>query len=113
MSGIATAAPAVHISITCMPTRGHSTAPRFDGNALNLRLYFDKVESLSINASLNKEGKVRHTLRYTSREDNELWSALPEAEAQVLDYAQFRDAIIKLYPGADKRGSMQEAIYNG
>jgi hypothetical protein len=64
-----------------MPTRGHSTAPYFDGNALNLRLYFDEVESLSINTGLNKEGKICHTLRYASREDNELWSMLPEAEA--------------------------------
>jgi hypothetical protein len=57
MSGIA-ATPAVHVSITCMPARGHSTVPHFDGNALNLRLYFDEVESLSIDAGLNEEGKV-------------------------------------------------------
>jgi hypothetical protein len=57
MSGITTAT-ADHVSITCMPARGHSMAPRFDGNALNLHLYFDKVESLSIDAGLNEEGKV-------------------------------------------------------
>jgi hypothetical protein len=83
MSGIATA-PAVHISVTCMPACGHSTAPCFDGNAFNLCLYFDEVESLSIDAGLNKEGKVRHALCYTSQEDNELWSMLPEAKAQAL-----------------------------
>jgi hypothetical protein len=92
MSGIAT-----HVSVTRMPACGHSTVPRFDGNALNLRLYFDEVESLSIDAGLNEEGKIR----YTSREDNELWSTLPEAKAQAPDYAQFRDAIVKLYPGAN------------
>jgi hypothetical protein len=86
MSGI-TAAPAIHVSITRMPARGHSTAPRFDSNGLNLCLYFDEVESLSIDAGLNKEGKVRHALCYASREDNELWSTLPETEAQVPDYA--------------------------
>jgi hypothetical protein len=102
MSGIA-ATPAVHISITHMPACGHSTVPRFDGNALNLCLYFDKVESLSIDTGLNKEGKVRHTLHYANQEDNELWSTLPEAKAQVPDYAQFCDAIIKLYPGADDK----------
>jgi hypothetical protein len=57
MSGITTA-PAVHVSITRMPTQGHSMAPHFDGNALNLHLYFDEVESLSIDAGLNEEGKV-------------------------------------------------------
>jgi hypothetical protein len=78
MSGIA-AAPAVHVSITRMPARGHSMVPHFDGNAPNLCLYFDEVESLSINAGLNEEGKVQHALCYTSREDNKLWSTLPEA----------------------------------
>jgi hypothetical protein len=41
--------------------------PCFDGNAPNLCLYFDEVESLSIDTGLNKEGKVRC---YASREDN-------------------------------------------
>jgi hypothetical protein len=57
MSGIA-AAPAIHVSITHMPTHDHSMTPRFDSNALNLCLYFDEVESLSIDAGLNEEGKI-------------------------------------------------------
>jgi hypothetical protein len=57
MSGI-TAAPAIHVSVTHMPARGHSMAPCFDSSVLNLCLYFDKVESHSIDASLNKEGKI-------------------------------------------------------
>jgi hypothetical protein len=109
MSGIAAATPAVHVSITRMPARGHSIAPHFDGNALNLRLYFEEVELLSIDAGLNEEGKIRHALRYTSREDNELWSTLPEAEAQAPDYARFRDAVVKLYPGADDERKYAES----
>jgi hypothetical protein len=85
------------------------TAPCFDGNALNLHLYFDEVESLSIDAGLNKERKVRHALCYASREDNELWSTLPEAEAQVPDYARFCDAIVKLYLGADDERKYAES----
>jgi hypothetical protein len=85
-----------------MPARGHSTAPHFDGNALNLHLYFDEVDSLSTDAGLNEEGKIQHALRYASCEDNELWSTLPEAVAQPADYARFHDAVIKLYPGADE-----------
>jgi hypothetical protein len=57
MSGIA-AAPAIHVFVIRMPARGHSMVSRFDGNALNLHLYFDEVESLSIDAGLNEEGKV-------------------------------------------------------
>jgi hypothetical protein len=63
--------------------------PHFDGNALNLRLYFDEIDSLSTDAGLNEEGKIRHTLHYASCEDNGLWSMLPEAVAQPADYAKF------------------------
>jgi hypothetical protein len=83
--------------------------PCFDGNALNLCLYFDEVGSLSIDAGLNEEGKVRHALHYTSQEDNELLAMLPEAKAQVPEYAQFRDAIVKLYPGADDERKYAES----
>jgi hypothetical protein len=110
MSGsTATAVPTVHVSITHMPARSHSTAPRFDGNALNLRLYFEEVNSLSTDAGLNEEGKIRHALHYTSREDNELWSTLPEAAAQPADYTKFRDAVVKLYPGADDERKYAES----
>jgi hypothetical protein len=92
-----------------MPARGHSTAPHFDGNTLNLRLYFDEVESLSTDAGLNKEGKIQHALRYASREDNELWSTLSEAVAQPPNYAKFHDAVIKLYFGADDKRKYAES----
>jgi hypothetical protein len=96
MSEIATA-PAVHVSVTHMPTCSHSTVPCFDGNALNLHLYFDKVESLSTDAGLKEEGKTQHALHYTSCKDNELWSTLPETIAQPPHYTKFHDAVIKLY----------------
>jgi hypothetical protein len=75
----------------------------------SISIYFDEVESLSINAGLNEEGKVRHALRCASQEDNELWSTLPEAEAQVPDYARFCDAVVKLYPGADDERKYAES----
>jgi hypothetical protein len=83
--------------------------PYFDGNALNLWLYFDKVESLSTDTSLNKEGKIWHILQYTSQEDNKLWSTLPEAKAQLPNYAKFWDVIVKLYPGADDERKYAES----
>jgi hypothetical protein len=64
---------------------------------------------LSIDTGLNEEGKVCHALRYASREDNELWSTLPEAKAQVPDYTRFRDAVVKLYPGADDERKYAES----
>jgi hypothetical protein len=64
---------------------------------------------LSIDAGLYKEGKVCHALHYASQEDNELWSTLPEAEAEAPDYAQFCDAVVKLYPGADDERKYAES----
>jgi hypothetical protein len=92
-----------------MPACGHSTAPRFDGNALNLHLYFDEVESLSIDAGLDEEEKICHALHYTSWEDNELWLTLPEAKAQAPDYTRFCDTIVILYPGADDKRKYAES----
>jgi hypothetical protein len=90
-----------------MPAHGHSTVPCFDGNALNLHLYFDEVESISTDSGLNEEGKMWHTLRYTSQEDNELLSTLPKA--QLPDYTKFWDTIVKLYPGADNKWKYAES----
>jgi hypothetical protein len=53
--------------------------------------------------------RIINALRYASQEDNELWSTLPEAEAQAPDYTQFRDAVIKLYPGADDERKYAES----
>jgi hypothetical protein len=84
-------------------------APHFDSNTLNLCLYSDEVESLAINTSLNEEGTIWHALRYASWEDNELWSTLPKAEAQLPYYAQFRDTIMRLYPRADDKRKYAES----
>ena len=85
--------------ITRMPARGHSTAPTFDGDALNLAPFFDEVETLANEAQLDDAAKVKHTLRYARREDSELWRTLPTATGGT--FAQFRAAVIALYPGAE------------
>jgi hypothetical protein len=42
-----------------MPTHSHSTVPHFNGNTVNLYLYFDdEVEALSTDTSLNDQGKI-------------------------------------------------------
>jgi hypothetical protein len=79
MSGAVAAAAPVHVPTAHMPAHSHSIAPCLDGNALNLCLYFNEVEALSSDASLNDEGKICHALQYASQEDNKLWAILPEA----------------------------------
>jgi hypothetical protein len=104
MSGTATAIPTIHVSSTCMPACGHSTVPCFNSNALNLHLYFDKVEAPSTDTSSNDEGKIWHTLCY---EDNKLWTMLPKA--QLPDYTKFQDAIVKPYPRVDNERKYVES----
>jgi hypothetical protein len=91
-----------------MPARVHSTVPHFDGNTLTSACILTK-STPSTDAGLNEEGKIRHALYYASREDNELWSTLPEAIAQPADYARFHDAVVKLYPGADDERKYAES----
>ena len=82
-----------------MPARGHRTAPTFDGNPLNLKRFLDKVNLLAEDAGLDGAGQIRHSLRYASLMDHELWSGL--ASTQAGDWAVFRTDVMALYPGAD------------
>ena len=80
MSGAAAAnpPPPVHTVINpkSMPARGHSTAPTFDGDALNLIHFFNEVDVLGTKAGLTDEAKIRQSLRYARREEYELWTTL-------------------------------------
>jgi hypothetical protein len=82
-----------------MPTRGHSTAPTFDGNPLNLSRFFEEVEILAADAGLDDAGRIKHSLRYASLNDYELWFRLPEAKGA--DYAAFKKNVLVLYPGTE------------
>jgi hypothetical protein len=82
-----------------MPTRGHSTAPTFDGNPLNLNRFFDEVDLLAEEAKVDGKGKIKHSLRYASIADYELWNRLPTATQS--DFAAFRKEVLELYPGAE------------
>ena len=70
-----------------MPARGHATAPVFDGDPLNLRQFFDEIDSLATGMNLSDSEKIRHTLQYARCEDYELWMTLPKAT--LTDFANF------------------------
>lgn len=91
-----------------MPARGHATAPTFDGNPLNLKRFFDEVDLLADEAKLDDRGKIKHSLRYASIADFEIWDRLPTAAGG--DFDDFRKAVIQLYPGAedDRRYSVAD-----
>jgi hypothetical protein len=82
-----------------MPARGHSTAPTFDGNPLNLNRFFEEVEILAADAGIDDAGRIKHSLRYASLNDYELWNRLPTATEA--DYAAFKKSVLDLYPGTE------------
>jgi hypothetical protein len=90
-----------------MPARGHSTAPTCDGDALNLVHLFNEVDTLTTEAGLNDQAKIRQSLRYARREEYELWGTLTEATG--VDFAAFRTAVTRLYPGADNQRRYSKA----
>jgi len=110
MSGSAAApiAPAAAAPARHMPARGHSTAPTFDGQPLNLIRFFDEVGSLGDDARIDDQAKIAYSLRYARLDDYEIWKTLPEATG--IDFLAFRTAVTALYPGAedDRRYSVTD-----
>lgn len=92
-------APAPVPAARQMPARGHSTAPTFDGNPLNLGRFFEEVEILAADARLDDAAKIKHSLRYASLNDYELWVRLPSASGG--DFPAFKKAVLELYPGTE------------
>jgi hypothetical protein len=82
-----------------MPARGHATAPSFDGNPLNLQRFLDEVALLAEDAGLDDAGRIKHSLRYASLSDHELWSGLPAVQAA--DWTAFKTSVMQLYPGTE------------
>ena len=62
-------------------------APTFDRDTLNLIHFFNEVDTLATEASLNDQAKIRQSLRYAQREEYKLWGMLTEATS--VDFATF------------------------
>src|SRR5690349_11599096 len=84
---------------THMPARGHSTAPKFDPNQpRSLKRYFNELDILLVAAGLTgDEERKTQAVRYLDVDTAELWELLPEFGINST-YAEFQEAIYKLYP---------------
>jgi hypothetical protein len=93
-----------------MPTRGHSSAPKFtQDKPRELGRYFAELEILFASCQVTAdEQKKLHACRYVAIEIAELWEALPEYAAGTT-YADWKVAIIKLYPGTSSTDRWTEA----
>lgn len=86
-----------------MPSRRHHSAPIFDGTPADLPIFFEDFEDLARRASLTDEEKIIQSTRYVSSDLSDLWRTIPEYEAVPKNWANFKEAIMKLYPRADRK----------
>ena len=83
-----------------MPLRGTQNAPKFDGKTPALLLRFlEDVDILSTAASIMDLEKIHAAIRYADLEEAEGWELLDEVTANPPDWANFAQAVKKLYPG--------------
>jgi hypothetical protein len=86
-----------------MPARGHSTAPKFEGNnARELRRYFDEIEHLFTQCAVtDNDPKKKFLIRYVDIDTEDSWRQIAEFGNALSTYDELKNAILKLYPGAD------------
>ena len=85
-----------------MPSRGHSTAPRFiPTEPRELPRYFEELDNLFRKCDIKTAPeKKKFACLYVDIDTSNLWSSLPEHEDAV-SFEAFVKAVITLYPGAE------------
>lgn len=82
-----------------MPGRGHSSAPKFDGQPWSLKRFLREVHKLATEKGLSAEHAIRAALSYAPSIDYELWCTL--ASAQGSDWNAFETELYTIYPGSE------------
>ncbi|KAJ7660652.1 hypothetical protein DFH06DRAFT_1268967 [Mycena polygramma] len=85
-----------------MPARGDRNAPQFDSTKpRELQRYFTDLEYHFTRSNVTDGAeKKKHATRFLGVDDQEVWEALEEFKA-AHTYADFKAAVLKLYPGND------------
>jgi hypothetical protein len=85
-----------------MPARGDRNAPQFDSTKpRELQRYFTDLEYHFTRCGVTDgTEKKKHATRFLGVDDQEVWEALEEFKA-AHPYADFKTAVLKLYPGND------------
>jgi len=90
--------------IVPMPARGDRSAPRFDlRQPRELRRYFADLDfHFRRSHTTDDQERKRHTCYYVDFETAELWESLAEFGDHAKSFANFVQAIYKLYPGSEE-----------
>ncbi|KAJ7028932.1 hypothetical protein C8F04DRAFT_1265497 [Mycena alexandri] len=86
-----------------MPARNDCIAPVFDSHRpRELRRYFSDLDYLFSRSSITDNlQKKFHATYFLRLDDQDLWETVPEFTDPAASFAQFTDAIFRLYPEAD------------
>ena len=85
-----------------MPLQGTPNAPKFSGKTPSeLPQYLEDIDLLGDAALLDKAQKIKAVICYAALDEAEVWQMLPEATANLADWADFVAATKKLYPGCE------------
>ena len=86
-----------------MPSRGDRAAPTFDpAQSRSLRRYFEDLERLFTRSQIVDDAdKKLYACSYVPIDVADMWEMLPEYSDVQKTYDQFKEAVIKLYPGSD------------
>ena len=79
---------------------GTQNAPKFDGKTpALLPCFLEDVDILSTAAGITDLEKICAAIRYADLEEAEGWELLDEVATNPPDWANFAQAVKKLYPG--------------
>ncbi|KAH9483411.1 hypothetical protein JR316_0002877 [Psilocybe cubensis] len=82
-----------------MPSKNHSSAPKFDGTAGSLPMFLDDIEQLATSCELTPKQTIDWTIRYAPGSDeHELWSGLDTSSGD--DWIAFKRELLAQYPGS-------------
>ena len=85
-----------------MPLRGTPNAPKFSRKKPSeLPRYLEDIDLLEDAAVLDEAQKIKAAICYAALDEAEVWQMLPEATANLADWAGFIAATKKLYPGCE------------
>ncbi|KAJ7830860.1 hypothetical protein B0H13DRAFT_2432885 [Mycena leptocephala] len=84
-----------------MPSRGDRNAPTFESTKpRELPRYFSDLEYQFTRCNItDNDEKKSHATRFLSVRDADAWEALTEFFTPTNTYAEFKDAVLNLYPG--------------
>ncbi|KAG6863996.1 hypothetical protein C0993_009669, partial [Termitomyces sp. T159_Od127] len=98
----------------CMPPHNHFSAPKWDKSKLReLTQYFKELEYLFRDCGNTNYTQIKEYMaRYITYDTAETWTGLPEfaattttvgnQAATAISYKNWKEAVIHLYPGAEK-----------